>query len=174
MHRDNCPRITPQLSGYPRNSWALHVSGCPSQLSIPCLALPKNFVLRGVSLVYWLALPIAGIHPADLQGLYLLSLKTEEKAQSQWQRHQQFNGWRSLHVWSKVLEWYPAACGWLRVGYGRTWQQQAVLTLSPERGNWRFWRQVGLLVTRETREGHAPYHHPFDQNNHQLGPGASM
>ena len=31
---------------------------------------------------------------------------------------------------------------------------------------------AGSLVTRETSRGHAP-HRPFDENNHQLGPGAS-
>lgn len=39
-----------------------------------------------------------------LQALYLPSPKTEEKARDQRQRRQQFNGWGSLHVLSKVLE----------------------------------------------------------------------
>ena len=45
-----------------------------------------------------------GLHPIGLQDLCLHSFKTEDRAQSQQQRHQWFNGWGSLHVWSKVLE----------------------------------------------------------------------
>ena len=48
-----------------------------------------------------------GLHPAGLQTQCLSNLKTEKKAQSQQQRHQWFNGWGSLHVWSKVLEQHP-------------------------------------------------------------------
>ena len=33
--------------------------------------------------------------------------------------------------------------------------------------------QVGSSVTRETSRAHTP-HHPFDENNHQLGPEASI
>lgn len=46
----------------------------------------------------------AGLHSTSLQGLYLPSLKTKERAQSQWQSYQWFNGRQNLHVWSKFLE----------------------------------------------------------------------
>ena len=57
----------------------------------------------------------AGLHPAGLQALCLPSLNTEETDWSQWQRHQWFNGWGTLHAWSKVLEWQ---CGRQWAGHG--------------------------------------------------------
>ena len=39
-----------------------------------------------------------------------VQFKMEERARSQWQRRQRFNGWGSSHVRSKVLEW-PPSCG---------------------------------------------------------------
>ena len=39
-----------------------------------------------------------GLHPTGLQGLYLPSFKPEERARSQQQRHQWFNGWGILHM----------------------------------------------------------------------------
>ena len=68
------------------------------QLSIPAHPGPYISVLTGVSSVSWPAPPIAGLHPAGLQGLYLPSFKTQERAQSQLQRHQWFNGRGSLPV----------------------------------------------------------------------------
>lgn len=50
-----------------------------------------------------------GLHPAGLQGLGLPSFKTEERAQGERQIYQLFNGWGSLHVWSKVLVWHQCA-----------------------------------------------------------------
>ena len=40
----------------------------------------------------------AGLHPTDLQALCLPSFKTKERAQSQQQRHQWFNGRGELQV----------------------------------------------------------------------------
>lgn len=42
--------------------------------------------------------PPVGLLPAGLQALYLSNLKTEERAQSQRQRHQWFHGWGILHI----------------------------------------------------------------------------
>ena len=54
-----------------------------------------------------------GLHPAGLQALYLPSLKTKERAQSQ-QFNRDIHGLMDggvLHFWSKVLEWHPRMSG---------------------------------------------------------------
>ena len=62
------------------------------------------------------------LHPAGLQGLRLPSFKTEQRAWSQQQRHQWFNGWGDL----TRLKQGPGAtphCVWLRAD--RTWWQSS-------------------------------------------------
>ena len=63
-------------------------------------------------------LVIAGLHLTGLQGLCLPSFKTKERARSQQQRHQWFNEWGSLHIWSKVLEQHPTLCSGRQTGHG--------------------------------------------------------
>ena len=59
-----------------------------------------------------------------LQGLCLPIFKTEERAQSQQQRHQWFHKWGILPVWRKVLEPHSTMyCGW----QGKTWWQTSLL-----------------------------------------------
>ena len=64
------------------------------------------------------ALPIVGLHSRALQAPYLPTLETRETAQSWWQRHQWFNGWEHLRVWSKVLDWHPSVCYSQQAGHG--------------------------------------------------------
>ena len=45
-----------------------------------------------------------GLHPTGLYTLQLPNLKTEERAQGQWQRHFCFIGWRESHI--------PEASSW--------------------------------------------------------------
>ena len=92
---------------------------------------------------------VVRLHPAGLQSLYLPNHKTKERAQSQWQRHQWFNGWGILHVWSKVLEWHPTACG-RRWGHGCGLRYQGKREMTSYRRNWC---QVGSWVARETSRG---------------------
>ena len=92
----------------------------------------------------------AGLHPAGLQALYLPSLKTEGRDQSQQQRHQWFNGWGILHVWNKVLEWHPTVCSRWWAGHGSSLRFRGEKEVTGQRGNWH---QVGSLVTRETSRG---------------------
>lgn len=105
-----------------------------------------------------------GLRSAGLQGLYLPSFKTEERARSQHQRHQWFNGWGNLlseaRSWSSIPQcmadggqnWRhsfpPRGDGW-----GGDYQPLRELTL------------VGSLVTRETSRGAHPSL-PLDKNNH--------
>ena len=56
--------------------------------------------------------------PEGLKTLYLPSLKTKERARSWQKRHQQCNGWGTLHVWSEVLERHPTVWGRQRVRQG--------------------------------------------------------
>lgn len=53
-----------------------------------------------------------GLHPAGLQALCLPSLKREERAQRQGQRHQWFNRWELLMAWSRrALGQHPTVGG---------------------------------------------------------------
>ena len=54
---------------------------------------------------------------------HLYSFKTKDRAWSQQQRHQQFNGYGTLYLWSKVLErHHPTGCG-RQMSVDRTRQQ---------------------------------------------------
>ena len=61
---------------------------------------------------------IVGLHATGLQVLHLSSFKTEERAQSQQQRHQWFNGWRNLTCLKQGPGVTPH-CVQLMVGEGR-------------------------------------------------------
>ena len=85
-----------------------------------------------------------------LQGLRLPSFKTEERARSQLQRHQWFNGRGSLHVWSQVLERHPTVCSRRPAGHGsRLHSRGEGETASYKAGL----PQVGSFITREASRG---------------------
>ena len=95
-----------------------------------------------------------GLHPTGLQALRLPSCKTEERAQRQWQRHQYFNGWGSLHVWSKKGPGETPHWGQqIAVGHGRSLHYQGKREVTNYRRNWC---QAGSSVTRETSRGAHP------------------
>ena len=72
-----------------------------------CWALKTTATLENYLTVLKKATNTVGLHPTGLQGLHLPSFRTKNRAWSQQQRHRWFSGWRSLYVWSKVLEWHP-------------------------------------------------------------------
>ena len=86
---------------------------------------------------------------------HLYSFKTKDRAWSQQQRHQQFNGYGTLYLWSKVLErHHPTGCG-RQMSVDRTRQQSCwgwVWGL-PVIGESHL---IGSLATRETRRGTRP------------------
>lgn len=125
------PESPLQLSGFPLVDshpgtickFQAHISEGGPTASHSQSFLPGIPVLTGVSTVSWsLYQLVVGLHPAGLPDLCLPSLKTEERAQSWQQRHQWFNEWGDLHVWSRVLEQHSTDCRWQTV-MGRTWQQ---------------------------------------------------
>lgn len=60
----------------------------------------------------------AGLHPSGLQGPYLPSSKTKERAQSQRQGHLGFNGQQGLTCQKQVLEQHPTTCVRRQAGHG--------------------------------------------------------
>ena len=104
--------LKPQCGGVWRRVTG-HENGAP-QMGLASLQ-EKD---RGEPFLYLWAMWGVGLHPAGLQALYLPSPKTKGRAQSQWQRHQWFNGWGSLCVWNKVLERHPIVGGRQPAGLG--------------------------------------------------------
>lgn len=84
----------------------------------PCnFPFPDISVPTGVSWVSLLALSIVGLHPAGLQALYLSILETKERAPSQWQRQQWFNGWGNLSCLKQGPEVTPTMCSRWQAGH---------------------------------------------------------
>lgn len=102
----------------------------PSPLSFRSMG--ATLIERIFSLHDELTSPAVGLHPVGLQGLYSPSFKIKEGAQRQQQRHQWFNRWGSLHVWSKDLEQNPTVYSGRQ---GKTWRQPSVLG---EEGDYQF------------------------------------
>ena len=152
---------------------------------LPTPALTSRHLgARGTCLRLRAAPPIAGLHPAGLQALYLPSLETEERARSQRQRQPWFHGCVGGAHPSEARSWSDATpCG----ADGR---QDVAATFAPGAG-WRW----GTPVTGGTDirlahwlpgklaggGAHAP-RHPFDklqvemfcsidENSLQLGVG---
>ena len=83
--------------------------------------------------------PPSWAHPSRPESPVLAQPQTEERAQNQWQRHQWFNRWGILHIWSEILEGHPTICsrsqsghssnlhcrwwGWECEGYRENWHQ---------------------------------------------------
>ena len=59
---------------------------CPLSVFVIKVSLEHNMLIH-LYIIYGVA-----VHPADLLGLYLPSFNSEERAQSQQQRYQKFNG----------------------------------------------------------------------------------
>ena len=76
----------------------------------------------------------------------LLTQLQDRRAQSQRQRHQWFNGWGSLPLWSEVLERHPATCGRPWAGQGAVFAPRGNAEIASYRGNWP-------RVTREICRG---------------------
>ena len=115
---DSYPRITPAPLGITPGTFKLHVSGrprwdyaCnfgapdvsgqtprnhPCNFSFPVLISRHLGGAHGSFLSLLAAPPIVGLHPTGPQGRCLPNFKTKERAPSQWQRHQWFNGWGKL------------------------------------------------------------------------------
>ena len=118
--------------------------------------------------------------PTGPLGLHLPSFKSEERARSQQQRHQWFNGQGELTCLKKGPGVTPTVCSGQRTGRGSSLCSQGEGEITSYKRNWQ---QVGSLVTRKLAEGHSP-HHPFDKHSGEFwskartiisfGPGASM
>ena len=99
-----------------------HIFDILSNITWECRYLFEILILFswGICLfiVVMVSFAVVGLHPADLQALCMPSFKNEERARSQQLRHQWFNGWGILHVWSKVVEWHPTVCSAWWAGHG--------------------------------------------------------
>ena len=111
----------PLSMGFPRQDYGV---GC-------CFLLQGIFLTEGSNshLLHWQADSLSLGHlgsATGLQALSFTSLKMEERACSQWQRHQGFSGYRVLYVWSKVLESHSTLCN--------RWQDMAAIFTMEAKG----------------------------------------
>ena len=105
---------------------------------LPLATLFVEKLLLILDLTQCWAVPHRSIRPA------LAQLKNKEWAWSQQQRHQQFNGWRILHIWSQLLEQHPSKY--------RPSEQDMVAVFIPKAGRGMGGNDVGGFISYQVNQ----------------------